>query len=638
MTGIGIVLPGYVFGSAPPISRKEELIQLSESLLTKWCEGLLRYQITKPENPSTNGAVWSPGDGALLGRCAESVYPFLWCAKRYRDERFYQAALRAVKWAFDNVAQRNGSWHNGPKQDWDGITVFIATAMAKAIYYHGDILEEKTRCFWLEKLHLSGQWLYKTIDIDYSNINYPAANTYAMALLGTILNETKFSNKASELGEQFLGMFTPNSMLLQGEGRKNKDVAGGISPKGCYPVDLGYNVEESLPALAEYGLLQNDQKVLNKVVESLRAHLQFMLPDGGWDNSWGTRNYKWTWWGSRTSDGCQPAYALLADRDPFFLEAAFRNTMLLNSCTTNGILFGGPDYAYHGIKPSLHHTFCHAKALTAILDGTIKEHTRPVQELPCEKEYGVKYFEDVATILVSLGPWRGTITAYDFPYYYKPGHATGGALSLLWHRRIGPLVAASMTVYRPIERFDMQKQEGKGFDTLTPRILLGIQPSKIQIVKDVIKQRTTEDLWYTNIMDFSAKVNIDRGARFEVVKSNGYLVNQKTEHPVTGKVSFEIVYQFTDTEFALHVSVKNAPEGATLSYVLPIISRQAEHVKQDTDRRLLIRKTGHTIAVSSDQNMKIDGDTRIFNYVPGFEALPVKIAFKDKLSIHISVL
>jgi len=181
MTGIGSVLPVSVFGSVPSTGRREELIRLSESLLTEWCEGLLRYQITKPESPSTNGAFWSPGDGALLGRCADSVYPFLWCAKQHQDERFYQAALRAVKWAFDNVAQPDGSWHNGPRQDWDGITVFITTAMAQAIYYHGDILEEKTRYFWLEKLHLSGQWLYKSIDIDYSNINYPVSYTHLRA-------------------------------------------------------------------------------------------------------------------------------------------------------------------------------------------------------------------------------------------------------------------------------------------------------------------------------------------------------------------------------------------------------------------------------------------------------------------------
>jgi hypothetical protein len=29
------------------------------------------------------------------------------------------------------------------------------------------------------------------------------------------------------------------------------------------------------------------------------THLEFMLHDGAWDNSWGTRNFKWTYWGNR---------------------------------------------------------------------------------------------------------------------------------------------------------------------------------------------------------------------------------------------------------------------------------------------------------------------------------------------------
>ena len=67
-----------------------------------------------------------------------------------------------------------------------------------------------------------------------------------------------------------------------------------------------------------------------------------MLPDGAWDNSWGTRNNKWSYWGSRTSDGCQPGYGLLAKKSPEFAEAVRRNTRLLKACTHDGLLHGGP--------------------------------------------------------------------------------------------------------------------------------------------------------------------------------------------------------------------------------------------------------------------------------------------------------
>ena len=63
------------------------------------------------------------------------------------------------------------------------------------------------------------------------------------------------------------------------------------------------------------------------------------LPDGAWDNSFGTRNYKWSYRGSRTSDGCAAGYGL-AD-DPVLQEAFRRNTQLLERCTQDGLLYGG---------------------------------------------------------------------------------------------------------------------------------------------------------------------------------------------------------------------------------------------------------------------------------------------------------
>ena len=43
-------------------------------------------------------------------------------------------------------------------------------------------------------------------------------------------------------------------------------------------------------------------------LDSAKSHLAFLLPDGGLDNSMGSRSCKWTYWGSRTSDGCLAAF------------------------------------------------------------------------------------------------------------------------------------------------------------------------------------------------------------------------------------------------------------------------------------------------------------------------------------------
>lgn len=51
-------------------------------------------------------------------------------------------------------------------------------------------------------------------------------------------------------------------------------------------------MEESLPALLQYAQLEDDKEVWDLTVKTMRNHLEFMLLDGAWDNSWGTRNNK----------------------------------------------------------------------------------------------------------------------------------------------------------------------------------------------------------------------------------------------------------------------------------------------------------------------------------------------------------
>ena len=160
-------------------------------------------------------------------------------------------------------------------------------------------------------------------------------------------------------------------------------------------IDLGYNVEESLPALVLYAKLINDEELLSAVTRSLHTHLEFMLPDGGWDNSWGTRNFKWTYWGSRTSDGCQPAYALMGDKDPVFYKAALANTKLLQRCTHDGLLYGGPHLAAHGkCCPVFTIRFVISRPWLQRLrmESSLSKHEYTTASLPREQAYGTKFF------------------------------------------------------------------------------------------------------------------------------------------------------------------------------------------------------------------------------------------------------
>jgi hypothetical protein len=451
-----------VRGALPALAAVAEDHCAERSLYThtlqRWCDGLLAHQLTLPD-PASHGALLCPACGLIHGRCGDAVYPLLRVAHSSGDAKYLHAALSVHNWSQRNVARADGSWVNDlTLSTWKGITVFHTIALAEALHHHGVLLDAATRAQWHNRLARAAQFLDGFITLQTGNINYPITSTYAFALCALVLEEPLYLDRAHTLAHEALGNVTANGLLF-GEGHPF-DV---VTPKGCHPVDLGYNVEESLPALALYATLaaqigKPDPQVLDVTIKSLRAHLEFMLPDGGWDNSWGTRNYKWSYWGSRTSDGCHPAFVVLAEHDARFREAARRNLALMAACTHNNLLYGGPDYFAHGDLPCIHHSFTHAKALATVLDRgafAAPSATRPA--LPRDAAYGVKSFPEIATQLVSIGDWRATVTDYDWEYVETVqsgggsatggGHASGGALSMLYHQQLGPILTASMTQY-----------------------------------------------------------------------------------------------------------------------------------------------------------------------------------------------
>src|SRR5271156_5207385 len=313
---------------------------LYAELLQTWCDGLLAHQETAIHDPALRGAFLCPACAIIHGRCGDAVYPLLRVAHTTGKAKYLEAALLVHEWSEQQVSRADGSWINDVTlSSWKGITVFHAIALAEALDPHGEILDTATRQRWTDRLARAAKFLDTFITIDTGNINYPVTSSHCFAICAQVLGEPHYLDRARQLAHASMDYFSENNLLF-GEGHPQT----AITPKKCRPVDLGYNVEESLPALTQYALLTNDQPVLEKTIAALRAHMEFMLPDGAWDNSWGSRNYKWSYWGSRTSDGCHPASVLLAPHEPEFLEAAHRNLELMSACTHNNLLYGGPDY------------------------------------------------------------------------------------------------------------------------------------------------------------------------------------------------------------------------------------------------------------------------------------------------------
>ncbi|TWU28670.1 hypothetical protein [Bythopirellula polymerisocia] len=585
---------------------------LTKNLLTDWCDGMIRCQINEPGNPKLHGALKCPACSHIHGRCSDALYPFLRMAHVTGEQTYLDAAINVYEWAENNVSQPDGSWTNdiNPKS-WRGTTIFGAIALAEALHHHGDVLDEERKKAWTARLDkAAGGYLLRDFKkIDFTNLNYGMTGLYGFNLFGRVLGKQKYFGRSQQFSKRIKEFFTEPNKLIYGEGKPSDN----RSERGLLPVDLGYNVEESLNGAVLYALEENDTELLDLLVHSMNGHLEFMLPDGAWDNSWGTRSAKWSYWGSRTSDGCQPAFSLMAGYNPAFGTAAIKNAELLQRCTADGLLHGGPHYVSHGIKPCIHHTFAHAKVMALVQD---KINSMPdvdkSQPLPRETAQGVKTFPEIAVWLAAKGPWRGTVSSYDSIYKTKSTDGlqqpTGGSLSVLYHNKVGTLLAGSMARYILVEPLNQQPNPGEDFPLTT----------RVETFKD--------GTWYTNLYDLKADVRYTDDGK-QVTFDVKTTLQDEDRNVVKGNAAtYDIQYLLEDSQVTISAasstgSISNSP--AVL--VVPIISPTGEKVRQVSENRVEIEKPGGTVVVEASVPLSIKESKkgRIFNMVPGAEAVPI---------------
>lgn len=602
-----LMIPASPLWGEPGAQPKADFEQEAGNLLRDWCDGLLRQQIIAPEEGTRHGAFRCPACDRLHGRCGDAILPFLTMAARSGDLRYREAALRLWAW-MKNVDAPDGSWTNEPDPaSWKGTTVFTSVALAEALDWHGALLDESIRSAMRARLKRAGSFMVANFVPGYSNINYIAAGAMGLSLLGRLLDEPAFAKRGRELARLMLGFLTPQNRLLFGEGRPS----GKRSAKGCYPVDLGYNVAESLPSLIHYALSEKDTEVLDAALASFRSHLEFMLPDGGWDNSWGTRSFKWTYWGSRTADGCQSALIRLADTDPSLGTAAWRGLRLLRACTHGGLLHGGPHYADHGVPACVHHTFVQAKAVAGALHYLTNPPPPPESaDAMANAGDGIRHFPEVDVIRVRSGPWRASFSGYD--WFYRPAlkQATGGTPGMLWHEKLGPVLAAGLAEYMAVEPANMQPVPAGCENPVSCRV----------------EYRSPDGELFSNLFDDTAVLRhepLPNGLR---IRAETRLRSRLGASPASG--GFKTLIDYTFLTNSLAVSVRpEFPADAGWSLAVPVISRQGEPAARTGDGRWEIRKPGGLLVVDSASAIQAvcPPTERAFSLSPGFQVLPLRI-------------
>lgn len=523
-------------------------------LLKIWCDSLLKRQLRGYGAPHDGGFLCDACT-VLHGRADNAIFPMVYLYAETGEKQYLDSARQLLEFR-RRLTQGDGSVYNDGQNFWKATTVFSAIGLYKTLHYCAACLPEELRHELEALLSQNAQWIYENLRIGYaSNINYYAAGAAALAACGSYFDRPDYRALAHTLLDYCMQRFTANG-LLAGEGQPHDET----TPKGCKAIDIGYDMEESVPCLVAAAQELKQKKVLSALAEHTEKMLAFLLPDGGWDNSFGSRNNKWTYYGSRTSDGCLEALLTLAPYNPVFYEAARRCVDQYERCTVDGLLAGGPHYGRLEQAACVHHTICHAAGLADALCRGLSE-TMPAGQLPCdETRTRVQYFEELDTYRISIGKWLATVTGYDYrttTYTEGAAHASGGSLSLLYHREYGPVLAGSTYAYRLTEPLNMQQPHGeRRHSSLLMRL-----------------EYEDNGEHYTTAVDPQSTIRVNHMDNTVIAFVTAHFVKPDSwQRDAAGRTA-KLVYTFT--EDSVQIAVRVSPGSTAVRLLLPVIEDTA---------------------------------------------------------------
>ncbi|MBR6708981.1 MAG: hypothetical protein IKL84_04815 [Clostridia bacterium] len=549
-------------------------------LMKEWCDTLLTYQV-KIGKPDIDDGLLCPACQVAHGRVPDLCFPLtvIWAETGLIE--YLEQADRLINWADRNLQTHDGLWRNDATSNWICTSAFAAMSIGEAIDHFGDRLPEPYKSKWMSVFRRIMNTVY-TFD---TRKNFrPVSNYYcgiatALAMAWRLTGEGRFYEKSKYWLNIVLTRFDANG-LLYGEGPLEP------AADGSHTVDMGYNLEESIPLLLRYAEITGEYKNLFRA--RLRSHLEFLLPDGAIDNSFGSRHNKWTYWGSRTSDGLIEGLALVLD-EPMFADACVRVLTLYEKCTHDGLL--AMPMAHEAAEPTcLHHTFTHAKALAALVCAENIPAPQRMQ-LPCEKNYGVKQYQNGRLLLVSNDRFRATFSTIQAALLPDYAANAGGSMNLLYHPAYGVICAATSAEYLPSEPLNQQ--------------------------------------YLRNSCDppcMTAQFIVD-----EEIACRDKQVNLSVEGMciTASAAKWQASYTVSERSVDIALTCKNG------IYQLPVVCAKKTPVTLSDDKKTLA--IGPTLTVTSDTPLTVDCDARVFHQVGGLLYLPVSVNVQGTVKLSITV-
>jgi hypothetical protein len=181
---------------------------------------------------------------------------------------------------------------------------------------------------------------------------------------------------------------------------------------------------------------------------------------------------------------------------------------------------------------------------------------------------------------------------------------------MLWHQKTGPIFTGSMTEYQLIEADNMQPDTDPLSIPLTPRIEL---------------RRDTAV--FMNICDLDAKIEREITHDSLIIKTRSKLVNKNQQDPKSGELNCRVNYHFTDKSVRIQFSFDKSLNDGKVKIILPVISNATEKFSL-ANTQLCVYKGSAILQIKSTARLTLMPTTtknRVFNYVPGLEAIPLSI-------------
>ena len=193
---------------------------------------------------------------------------------------------------------------------------------------------------------------------------------------------------------------------------------------------------------------------------------------------------------------------------------------------------------------------------------------------------------------------------------------------MLWHERVGPILASSLTQYVMIEERNMQPNP----DPLDFPLTLRLEAQEGGLV-------------YSNLYDLASQISYEEGETFIDVYAQVQLRRKEAAAPLFER-PLQLRYRFEREALRIWVRTEHDLQpGRRIDLVVPLISPRNERYTRTSETNLSVEKPGGQVVLSATQVVRVIATpaNRIFNHVSGFEAIPLAISWEPSIDSPLEV-